>query len=133
VVLWLSDEDAEQSWSKWCTDEDFDGLGTTSSTFDLVPDHNVLILTSADDLRGFTADFADDRKPFRGHGYIDWHRVADKYQGLLITPYVWSMRLDDSTFWYYGWDCASACVWDVSALTKVNAMSGTLLQIRSGR
>lgn len=112
--LWLSDEDDEQSWSAWCTAEEF-GLGTITTEFDLVPNHNVLHLASADDLLDFTADYGSGSNVHK-FDYIDWQRVADKYQGLLITPYVWSCRYD--LMWYYGWDCASACVWDVSALAR---------------
>jgi hypothetical protein len=36
---------------------------------------------------------------------------------LLITPYIWSCRLDFN--WYYTWDCASGCFWDVSCLHRI--------------
>lgn len=114
--FWLSDEDAEQSWSKWCTDDDY-GLGAVTTTFDLVAGHNVLILSTASDLRDFTADFS--RGTERYHADVDWQGVADKYQGMLITPYQWTLRLDSTVNWYYPWDCASACVWDVAALRRV--------------
>lgn len=48
---------------------------------------------------------------------IDWHKVADKYSGLEITPYLWEKRL--SSMWYYGWDCASGCVWNADAVLEV--------------
>lgn len=26
------------------------------------------------------------------------------------------MRLDNRCTWYYGWDCASGCIWDKDAI-----------------
>ena len=31
-------------------------------------------------------------------------------------------RLDMETRWYYGWDCASGCVWDASAVQSVEPL-----------
>lgn len=31
-------------------------------------------------------------------------------------PYQWECRLDRDTFWYYSWDCASACIWNLQAV-----------------
>lgn len=46
--------------------------------------------------------------------YIDWRAVARDYQGIEINPYLWARRL--SSDWYYGWDVASGCIWDISAI-----------------
>ena len=40
---------------------------------------------------------------------IRWRLVALCYDGIEIAPYQWSRRLEYS--WYYGWDCASGCLW----------------------
>lgn len=45
--------------------------------------------------------------------------IGARYDGIVITPYVWSMRLDRSAFWYYGWDCASGCIWNASAVAEL--------------
>ena len=49
---------------------------------------------------------------------INWRAVAGDYAGLIITPYQWSRRLEPYS-WYYGWDCASGCIWDPSAITDI--------------
>lgn len=49
--------------------------------------------------------------------YIDYGRVAEKYGGVEIVPYLWSKRLE--SIWYYGWDCASGVIWDKGAVTEV--------------
>jgi hypothetical protein len=48
---------------------------------------------------------------------IDWGRVAEQYHGIVIAPYQWSLRLD--LMWYYGWDCASGCIWDTWIVERV--------------
>lgn len=45
---------------------------------------------------------------------IDWSAVAAQYGGILIAPYQWKRRLELT--WYYGWDCASGCAWDLSLI-----------------
>lgn len=53
----------------------------------------------------------------RFHDYMNYGKVAEKYGGIEITPYLWEKRLN--SMWYYGWDCASGCVWDRSAVTGI--------------
>ena len=51
--------------------------------------------------------------------YIDWPAVATDYPGLIIAPYQWSCRMSEFTRWYYGWDCASGCIWNADAIARV--------------
>jgi hypothetical protein len=51
-----------------------------------------------------------------GLGEINWPKVAEKYAGVEITPYLYEKRL--SSHWYYGWDCASGVVWDINAVKE---------------
>ena len=48
--------------------------------------------------------------------FIDWKKIALKYSGIEINPYLWERRLDMNSTWYYGWDCASGCVWNKEAV-----------------
>jgi hypothetical protein len=41
---------------------------------------------------------------------IRWREVAQAYDGIEIAPYQWTRRLNGH-IWYYGWDCASGCIW----------------------
>ena len=50
---------------------------------------------------------------------IDWPRVASDYAGIEICPYLSSKRMDEDSFWYYGWDVASGCVWDSKGITDL--------------
>ncbi|QGJ95232.1 hypothetical protein QDA11_gp12 [Microbacterium phage Jayden] len=123
--LWLSDE-SDLGWKEWCESEEW-GLGTLahSTEFEPVEDHGLLIIPSAADLRQFTNIYRG-HPVFRGAGgtslgshWIDWERVAAKYTGIVITPYQWSARLDLDSMWYYGWDVASACIWNLDAIRQV--------------
>lgn len=45
---------------------------------------------------------------------IDWQRIAEKYPGVEIAPYLWKKR--HTANWYYNWDCASGVVWDINVI-----------------
>lgn len=45
---------------------------------------------------------------------LDWAPLTEDHAGIVIAPYRWERRLDFA--WYYPWDCASAVVWDLSAV-----------------
>lgn len=122
--IWLSDE-SDYGWKKWCKGEDF-------FLENLVCEHivklkrgaNILHLDSTEKILRFTQkhkhlfehQFANDR------GYVHeivWEEVAKKYDGIIITPYDWSLRLAPHTMWYYGWDCASGCIWNADAIKSI--------------
>jgi hypothetical protein len=42
---------------------------------------------------------------------IDWPRVAQRYDGIEIAPYLYRQRHALERFWYYTWDCASGVIW----------------------
>lgn len=112
--LWLS-VDGEQDWPTWCRSEDWGVASLAHRTaLRLVGGHRVLTLDTPAALAHFTDVYGRPTTP--EFLYIDWPRVAASWDGLLIAPYQWSMRYDPHVPWYYGWDCASACVWNLGAL-----------------
>lgn len=117
--IWLSDDDCEDNWRTWCIGERF-RLETLAIRHEIIlrPDANVLIVPSAYELDAFTSEYGSPHSVVSTF-YIDWKRVAERYQGIVITPYQWSRRMADHTFWYYGWDCASGCIWDVNAVEMI--------------
>lgn len=126
--LWLSVDDA---WEDWCRGEEFgfDRLTHTSEVI-LAPDNHVLWIKSVPAMDHFTREFGFHKNLFpdnpdhlaawslRRRG-IDWSKVAAVYQGLIIAPYQYQRRFHDLTTWYYGWDCASGCIWDLSAIERI--------------
>lgn len=129
--LWVSDEASDDGWQAWCDAANFarDRL-PYRTRIHLRPDHRVLVLTTAIAIVRFTDDYGAwpaymrDAPWRQRQGFmIDLALVAKDYQGLIITLYQWSRRLDTSTFWYYGWDCASGCFWAQDAVAQLEPIS----------
>lgn len=124
--LWLSNDDADAfGWKAWCEGEDWNMGGFVHATdFTLAADANILTIGTMDELLAFTDEYGTpppwgDSTTMEMTMFIEWPRVAADYDGILITPYIWAGRLDRRTFWYYGWDCASGCFWNLDALVPV--------------
>lgn len=117
IGLWVSVE-GEYDWPSWCEAEEFDGEWEYEYLVELTKPENVLWLETSKQVLEFTFKYNKPTKLISdgidlGIGqYIDWLRVYKDYSGLIISPYQWELRLDTRTFWYYGWDCASGCIWD---------------------
>ena len=117
--LWVSAGDA---WAVAAEDMFGTEVVRHASLVTLAPDANILHLETIGDIDRFTEQYID--RPFDGcPQIIDWHRVAEQYQGILIVPYQSRRRLTPHTFWYYGWDCASGCIWDTAAVASVEAVA----------
>lgn len=51
---------------------------------------------------------------------IDWEPLSKNWPGIFIAPYLYEFRLKKPyTDWYYTWDVASGCVWDLSIIRGV--------------
>jgi hypothetical protein len=115
--LWVSDEAADVSWSTWVQGEELDWLTAGYwYSVSLSSRANILCLQSDRDIRNFTSAYSTES--WLGAA-IDWAKVAVRFDGIVITPYVWSCRLDPKTTWYYGWDCASGCIWNARAIKSL--------------
>ncbi len=116
--LWVSVDGNGDGWKEWCVGEDFNTKNLAiAHLIELAKDANILRLTSDADLFSFTKEYqilGERRYDIK----INWVRIGQEYQGIIIAPYCWECRLDDRTFWYYGWDCASGCIWDAKAIAS---------------
>jgi hypothetical protein len=116
----------EDDWPTWCKNEEFrEDMLATEHAVTLAEDANILHLDTHRSLNEFTATYGIvETKRYGTHEWsevsIDWQKVASEYQGIIIAPYQWGQRLDLS--WYYGWDCASGCIWDLSAIASVEVV-----------
>lgn len=119
--LWVSVE-GEDDWPSWCRSEGFatDRLGCETEII-LRPDAKILHLQTALDLLDFTRRHVVQSERYCAD--IDWPHVASEYDGIVIAPYQWSLRLDHRTNWYYGWDCASGCIWRSRAVAQVRPVN----------
>ena len=121
--LWVSVEEPTNpdwlGWSNWCRSENFrlERLAHATRIF-LKQDSRVLIIPQDMDINTFSNTFRKTDIPFRDEIYsIDWERVQQTYQAIIISPYDWTARHD--LMWYYPWDCASGCIWDATAIKPV--------------
>jgi hypothetical protein len=111
-------------WHKWCNSEGFDGVGKNNFSLELDME-KILVIDSPDSLRNFTVRFGAfpqwmmQNGSFRGSKdkFIDWEKVAKRYSGIEITPYLYKCRFE--FMFYYGWDVASGCVWNLNAIKSV--------------
>lgn len=102
-------------WIDWCRSEMPDWVGKYIYGVD-VGKSNVLQITTNLELIQFSREYeskASDTGYRREAGEsIDWQKVASKYDGIEINPYQYEARYE--LMWYYGWDIASGCVWNLS-------------------
>ncbi len=116
--LWVS-VDGEDDWPSWCEAEGF-GLDSLKcqTRITLAPDSNVLLISKLASLDSF-------HRTFRGARYegIRWKQVADIWDGIIIAPYQYDRRFTDDFSWYYGWDCASGCIWHKRAIAKAESVA----------
>lgn len=118
VGLWLSDE-TSHGWKSWCEDREFGLERLKKETRFKVDLTNVILVDTIEKLSSFTKEFSYTPKWADGLEivkYINWPEVKKLYSGIIITPYQWECRLDPDLFWYYSWDCASGCIWDLTKL-----------------
>lgn len=127
--LWVSVQ-GEDDWPQWCRREDFavDSLKVAHKVV-LKPSAAIAYIRTPEELDTFHAAYAEEDKvsaSLRDSPYCDesfafrqwplnWGKVAADCDGIIITPYLWSRRLD-GPMWYYGWDCASGCIWNLDAI-----------------
>jgi hypothetical protein len=115
--LWLSVDD---EWAEWCRSESFN-VDSLSKRYriELADAASLLWLRTAEDIREFARRYKKEIPGFTYMTHIDWRRVAAEYPGIVIAPYRWSCRLELQTHWYYGWDCASGCIWDAAVVAHI--------------
>lgn len=113
--LWVS---VDEAWKEWCESEEFHLEGLKYETeIVLNEDAKILYLTDAQDVDSFTDKYGANLTS--EIYWINWDKVArEGYQGIIINPYLGSRRYKLKTSWYYGWDCASGCIWDIAAIKE---------------
>lgn len=117
--LWIT-TDSEDGWREWCLREEF-GCGSYRFDLRIKPEANLLWLKTEEEMIEFTDEYElKDNNPVKGlRFWLDWQRVMDKYQGIMIFPCQYRMRMDDRTTWYNPWDCASGCIWKPASVLEI--------------
>ena len=124
--LWVSVE-GEYDWKYWCEAEEFhlEGLKVSYEVV-LKEDANILHLKTPEQIINLRLEYPWIKPQWRdevgtklcGSYEIDWEKMMGKYQGIIIAPYQFSCRMHNDSCWYYGWDCASGCIWDLSCIEQ---------------
>lgn len=119
--LWVSVK-GNNDWKEWCTSEGF-GLArlTHPHRVILAPDANILRITNAAEIDTFTEQYALPTH-YLSRYEANWKLVAERYDGIIIAPYIWERRMSMVSAWYYSWDCASGCIWKAEAVMKIIPM-----------
>lgn len=131
VGFWVSVA-GEDDWPTWCLSEEF-RLGSLvfAHRITLDPWSKILRILSPEGIDSFHDKYATrtdfDRRYHpewsdRRYWPVDWNAVAADFDGVVIAPYQWSRRLQ-GPHWYYTWDCASGCIWNLSAIESVEPFS----------
>lgn len=121
-AFWVSVE-GECDWPSWCESEHcgLDRLAHVSE-ITLAPDANVRVISNEAEFDDFHSSMPmrtlyPGQRADRDYLSPDWPEIAKTTDGLIIAPYLWGRRM--GPIWYYGWDCASGCIWHSRAIGKV--------------
>ncbi|MCJ2143680.1 hypothetical protein [Methylobacterium sp. E-066] len=123
--LWVSIDAGSVSWPDYIESSDsWAHRLRVIHDVHLAPDARILLLATVEDFDAFAGQYGRSERtaPPGYHYYIDWKAVAEAYQGIVIAPYRYDRRLDGG-LWYYGWDCASGCIWDADAIAAITVRS----------
>lgn len=120
--FWVSVDGNGDGWKDWCEAEAWN-MESFEMVYDvtLCPNANILLISNPLELDNFTEKFSKEQSQYIIG--IDWAAVSELYQGVIIAPYIYSRRLERNSFWYYGWDCASGCIWDVDAIDRIKEIN----------
>lgn len=119
VGLWFSVE-GPYDWKWWCEGENFrvDHLAVAYK-ITLKRDANIIYLNNPEELYVFTQKYNRPTRfwdPEQDTYQLRWEDIKALYQGIIIPNYLWDCRLALESSWYYGWDCSSGCIWDLTCI-----------------
>lgn len=131
--FWVSVEsELKDGWKDWCISEEFhlDALVYAYQVF-LKENSNLLHIKTSKEITDFTKTYGGtyyETSPFNPPKSIfdtfriNWPKLKETYQGIIISPYQGDIRLHLGVLWYYGWDCASGCIWDISCIQEIKLL-----------
>jgi len=125
--LWYECQDGSStSWEEFCKYEMSSGYKYDSTYEVILNDYEILFIPDEHHFEKFykmySVNHPADADGSKGYDkMIDWPKVASHYAGIEICPYRSDKRMDDDSFWYYGWDVASGCVWGPKGIKELKA------------
>jgi hypothetical protein len=115
VGLWLSVENETMGWSEWLLNNQpawFETRYTHANPIKFTEDAKIIWLKTSNHIDIFSEVLKKELHPLLNTILcLHWNLLdAD---AILISPYQWERRLGGiHRIWYYGWDCASGCVFN---------------------
>jgi hypothetical protein len=111
--LWFAYQDHWLDFLSW---EYTSGFSGRKYILEVVPADSCIILKNMEDVKNFN----DEYEHLNPHGvsYIDWSKVASRYPGIIIGPYLKEAR--NTYSWYNAWDVISGCVWHPSGISSTS-------------
>lgn len=120
--LWLSVDD---SWEKWCISESFriDSLKYKHDV-KLSKNANILKISSTEEVDDFNYEYSFNSGEYLSLNrmLINWDRVYEDYDGIIISPYNYGM-IRYIYMWYYAWDCESGCIWNIDIIESIKLLN----------
>jgi hypothetical protein len=120
--LWFSVEGPDD-WKEFCESGNWNLHDlVVSYELHLKEGSNILHLKTAEEIMEFGKTYPLSTRrwdPEHDTYHLNWTKVREKYQGIIISPYQWDCTLAIETAWYYGWDCSSGCIWDLEAIKEL--------------
>lgn len=122
--LWVS-VDGPDDWKSWCEGEEF-RLEQLKYAYrvTLRETARVLYIKTPEEIDEFTLKHGFSLTASRYVHSIRWGDLKKDYDAIIIAPYQWSRRLSNHCFWYYPWDCASGCIWNMSIIETFELKEG---------
>lgn len=119
VGLWYSAPCDGDGWEHWCRSNDWGNYRLLKHKHLLTLDLScILTIRNGSEFDAFENSHGHLQPRGPSLERIDWAKLTGggQYAGIEIAPYQWSRRLREGSTWYYPWDCASGCIWDLSAV-----------------
>jgi hypothetical protein len=130
VGLWFSVQGV-YDWNWWCRAEDFSVENLTYEyKIKLNKNANIVHLSDPEMIYYFTNKYLLKTRDWDAEWdtyQLQWDEVKKDYQGIIISPYQWDCRMDLKSSWYYGWDCASGCIWDLNCIESFECITAEVL------
>ena len=123
--LWYECKDgSSETWKEFCTIGMSTGYKYDSTYNVVLNDYEILFIPDEHHFEKFYKMYSVNHPidPDGSKGFdkmIDWPKVASDYAGIEICPYLLSKRNDEDSFWYYGWDVSSGCVWSPAGIKEL--------------
>ena len=123
--LWYECQDGSaMTWRDFCTTSMSSGYKYDSTYNVILNDYEILFIPDEYHFEKFYKMYSVNHPadPSGARGFdkmIDWPKVASHYAGIEICPYLINKRNDEDSFWYYGWDVASGCVWNDTGIKEL--------------